>query len=349
MPVKVLVVDDSAFLRQIISEMISEDPEISVVGVARDGVEALAKIAELNPDVLTLDVEMPNMNGLECLSRIMEQSPLPVIMVSYLTVEGAEPTIKALESGAFDFVTKPSLTDPEALKSIRYELILKIKIAAKVSKAKLKVKPIQKEAVSLQNKIPFHKVTKLELMVIGASTGGPKALNQLLSLFPKDFPLGVIIAQHMPKDFTRVFARRLDDLYDLEILEAKSGEEIKPGRVLIAPSGYQTKVVRANNSLVVEVFEQPNLIYKPSVDLLFKSIAMTCYGKVLGVLLTGMGADGAAGLQELRNLGARTIVEAEESCVVFGMPRVAIELGAAEFVESLPNIFPRIIEIIAAS
>lgn len=345
MPIKVLVVDDSPLIRQVLCHMLEEDPEIEVAGTASNGKEALVKVADLKPDVVTLDIEMPVMNGLETLEKLMETVPLPVIMVSHLTVEGAEPTIKALELGAVDFVTKIS-SEHITIDKIQEELIGKIKFAATIPKSHFKPIKLKKE-IPEKSVLSLSDVkTDLELVAIGSSTGGPRALSQLLPLFPGNFPLGIVIAQHMPKEFTLIFANRLNDICNIEVMEAKSGDVVKPGRVLIAPAGFQTKVLRKNNVLQVEVFEQASLIYKPSVDLLFKSVALTCGGKALSILLTGMGADGAAGMQELHKLGARTIAEAEETCIVYGMPKAAIELGGAEFVEPLPNIFNRIIQII---
>lgn len=348
MPIKVLVVDDSPLIRQVLCHMLEEDPEIVVAGTALNGKEALEKIAILKPDVVTLDIEMPIMNGLEALAKIMETSPLPVIMVSHLTVEGAEPTIKALELGAVDFVTKVS-SEHITINKIQEELISKIKFAATIQKSHFRSlilkKDIPAESIAILGKVK----TGLELLAFGSSTGGPRALSQLFPLFPRDFPLGIVVAQHMPKEFTSIFANRLNEICNIEVTEAKTGDVIKPGRALISPAGFQTKVVRKNNILQVEVFDQPNLIYKPSVDLLFKSVALTCESKALSVLLTGMGTDGAAGMQELHKLGARTIAEAEESCIVFGMPKAAIDLGGAEFVEPLPNIFQRIIQIITGA
>jgi len=345
MPIKVLVVDDSPLIRQVLCHMLEEEPEIEVAGTAVNGKEALDKVAVLKPDVVTLDIEMPVMNGLETLAKLMETAPLPVIMVSHLTVEGAEPTIKALELGAVDFVTKVS-SEHITIHKIQEELISKIKFAATIPKSHFRPLLISKEIPEESMAGLGNAKPDLELVAIGSSTGGPRALNQILPLFPKDFPLGIVVAQHMPKEFTQIFANRLNEICNIEVLEAKSGDVIKPGRALISPAGFQTKVLRKNNVLQVEVFEQPNLIYKPSVDLLFKSVALTCEGKALSIVLTGMGNDGAAGMQELRKLGARTIAEAEESCIVFGMPKAAIELGGAEFVEPLPNIFHRVIQII---
>lgn len=344
MPYKVLIVDDSLFVTEILSRMIDDDPELEVVGTARDGFEALDKITSLKPDVVTLDIEMPKLNGLDCLVKIMAQSPLPVIMVSHLTRGGAEPTLQALELGAVDFVTKVSDSDPEAILAIRNELIPKLKIAAGIERSKLRISsphPVSGGPRPLPEMPSDH----LELLVIGASTGGPRALDHLLMLLPNNFPLGILVAQHMPKDFTKVFAGRLNGRCELNVAEVKSGEEIKPGKILIAPSGYQTEVVRRGNALVAEVFDYPNQLYKPSVDVLFKSVALACGAKTIAVILTGMGSDGAAGILELRHCGARTIAEDEASCVVFGMPKAAIATGGIEFVESLPEIFNRIVQI----
>ena len=344
MSIKVLIVDDSLFVTEILSRMVDEDPELKVIGTARDGFEALSKITGLKPDVVTLDIEMPKLNGLDCLVRIMAQSPLPVIMVSHLTREGAEPTLQALELGAVDFVTKVSDSDPEAILAIRHELISKLKMAAGIDRSKLKVSS-PSQAASRPRSLSEVSCDQLELLVIGASTGGPRALDQLLTLIPKNFPLGVLVAQHMPKDFTKVFAGRLNGRCEMHVSEAQSGEEIKPGKILIAPSGYQTQVVRRDKALVAEVFDYPNQIYKPSVDLLFKSVALACGAEAIGVILTGMGSDGAAGILELRRSGARTIAEDEASCVVFGMPKAAIATGGVEFVESLGDIYSRIVQI----
>ncbi|NLW48976.1 MAG: chemotaxis response regulator protein-glutamate methylesterase [Firmicutes bacterium] len=343
MAVRVLVVDDSTFAQQILTGLLSKDPELEIIGVAVDGEDALRQIAQFHPDVVTLDIEMPKMNGLDCLAKIMEKSPTPVIMVSYLTVNGAEHTIKALELGAVDFVTKPSKDDAD-LEKVAKEIIQKVKLAASIKVDKLQKVITDKKARSLTIKPP----KSIELITIGSSTGGPRALRYLLGLFPENFPLGIVVAQHMPVGFTQVFANHLNDVCDIEISEAKDGDPILPGKVLIAPSGKQIVLERASNEeLIVKTSKEPVLIYKPSVNHFLKSVAAVCHEKVLSIILTGMGSDGAISMQELRNLGARTIAEAEESCVVFGMPRAAIELDGVEFVESLPNIYPRIIDILS--
>lgn len=345
MPVKVLVVDDSAFMRQMLSHMIEDDSELRVVGIAHDGEEALMKIMLLKPDVVTLDVEMPKMDGLKCLAKIMEEMPLPVLMVSYLTSEGTETTFKALELGAVDFISKPSYNDPEAVRGIHDELIQKIKIAATIKQIKLSRQELE-PSLAIWKPKSLTRLKKLEILAVGTSTGGPKALSQLLPLFPKNFPLGIVVGQHMPKGFTKVFANRLDQICQMQVIEAEQGDEVIPGRICIAPAGYQTKVIKSNNQFFLEIFDQPNQIYKPSVDILFKSVASIAKNRVLAVIMTGMGSDGAAGLKMIRDLGGRTIAEAEETCVVYGMPRVAVEIGGAEYVERLPDIFSRITKII---
>jgi two-component system chemotaxis response regulator CheB len=340
-----LIVDDSVLFCQIISDILAGQPDLKVVGVAYDGEDALQKINLLRPDVVTMDIEMPKMNGLECLAKIMEKSPVPVVMVSYLTLEEAEVTLKALEIGAVDFVTKPISEGPDAttLDIMKQDLIQKIRMASKIRLANIN------RASKILRSSPLFAINKtlnLDLIAIGASTGGPKALFSLLTQFPKDFPLGVIIAQHMPKDFTKFFANRLNDYCNLEVCVAKTGDEVKAGKILVAPSGYQTKLRRVGQSLIVEVSEEPKLILKPSVDYLFNSIAESCQSRALGILLTGMGVDGGLGMKHMRQLGARTIAQDELSCIVYGMPKAAVMMGGAEYVENLEDIYNRVVSII---
>lgn len=342
MAIKVLVVDDSAFMRQIISQMLTDDPEINVVGMARDGIDALAKIEAHQPDVITLDVEMPNMDGLLCLAEIIKRFPTPVVMVSSVTCEGAVPTIKAMELGAVDFVAKPANLDHGFIEDIKDELISKVKVAATIKLNRLKQVEITSHRVRA-----ITNVNDLEVLVMGSSTGGPRALYYFLPQLPKNFPLGIVLAQHMPKGFTAIFAKRLNELCKVEVVEAQDGDQVMAGRVLIAPAGYQTTLKRNNEGLYVKVSEDPQAIYKPSVDVLFSSTAKSVRDKALGIILTGMGGDGAVGMKQMRDLGARTIAEAEESCVVFGMPRVAIEMEAAEYIENLTDIFDRIIMLLS--
>jgi two-component system chemotaxis response regulator CheB len=346
MPIRVMIVDDSIFVRQVLGKLIGNDPDLQVVGAAKDGVDALQLAKEIKPDVITLDYEMPRMNGLEFLKHLMEEEPTPVVMVSSYTKEGAEITIQAFDLGAVDFVTKLTKTDPEqAFNSA--ELIQKIKIAAASNiKALKKPLPATKKKSAAHPPKPTRQLQSLELLVIGTSTGGPRALHQLLPQFTEDFPLPIIVAQHMPAGFTGVFANRLNLYCPLEVKEAATGDAVKPGRILIAPSGMQTKILHDKKSLVVEITEEADFVFKPSIDYLLQSVAVCCKEKVIAVLLTGMGWDGAKSLKELHRLGARTIVEAESSCIVFGMPRTAIEMGAAEFVEDIEAIYERIKQIV---
>ncbi|HHZ20005.1 MAG TPA: chemotaxis response regulator protein-glutamate methylesterase [Firmicutes bacterium] len=344
--IRVLVVDDSAFMRQIITKMLQADPRVQVIGTAMDGQDGLDKVKALNPDVVTLDLEMPRMNGLECLKFIMAEHPCPVVIVSSLAKEGAEQTLQALELGAVDFVTKPSSRPSDVLWDMETQLLNKV-IAA--SKAVVRGKTGQPVSPVKVGGFTRRRGKNLPLILgIGASTGGPRAIQSVLAALPADFPVGVVIAQHMPKGFTNVFAQRLNANCLINVKEAQDGDLVKPGLALVAPSGYQTEVVVKGTEFMVAISEQEQ-IYRPSVDILFNSLAKSTGRQTVAVLLTGMGADGAKGLKALRDLGARTISEAEESCVVYGMPRVAKELGAAEFTLALPHIPGKIMELIQES
>lgn len=336
--IRVMVVDDSAFMRQVITKMLEKDPEIQVVGFATDGMDALQKLDSLKPDVLTMDLEMPRMDGLTCLGKVMTTNPHPVVIVSSWAVQGAEPTLRALEIGAVDFVTKPSAEPTDKMWDLEYQLIRKVKAAAKVPVSRLL--PLKSKAVST----PLRPESILQgtfqapqIVAIGASTGGPRALQTILTSLPENFPVGLVIAQHMPKDFTRIFAQRLDSICQIRVKEAQTGDEIKPGLALVAPSGHQMEVRRQYEHLDVVIHDAPS-IFKPSVDLMMESLVPATGSRTLAVLLTGMGSDGAKGLKALKDLGARTITEAEETCIVYGMPRAAVALGASEFSLPLPMI-----------
>lgn len=346
--IKVMVVDDSAFMRQVISKMLEKDPDIQVVGIATDGLDALNKVEIFQPDIITLDIEMPKMDGLTCLAKLMETRPLPVVMVSSWAVEGGERTLKALELGAVDFVTKPSGEPSDDLWEIEAQLIEKVKAAAKAKIERL-AEPLP--AVKPGTNVRFSRRPPLglpRLLAIGASTGGPRAIQSILTSLPSNLPVGIVIGQHMPKDFTKVFAGRLNSLCALQIREAQTGDEVKPGQVLIAPSGHQLAIQLVGSKFVAEVTDVSS-IYKPSIDFLFQSLTTVTGGETVAVLLTGMGGDGARGLKALRDLGARTIVESEESCVVYGMPRVAWEMGAGEFSLPLDRIPAAILDLLRGS
>lgn len=341
MSITALVVDDSAFMRQLIKKILETDPEIKVVGVASNGEDALKKIDFFDPQVVTLDLEMPQMDGLTCLEQMMAEKPRPVVIISSWAKEGAEETLKALELGAVDFITKPGITSPEDFWELKDEIIQKVKNASLAHPERANV--IKQEKPSTQ----ITKVRKTtsacantdapKIVCIGASTGGPRALQYILTHLPGDFQLPVLIAQHMPEEFIRIFAARLSGLGPLEIKVAEEGDLLIPGRALVAPSVLQTGLVKNGNEVYIKLSEE-STIYRPSIDHLFLSVAKVFKGDAIAVLLTGMGADGARGLKELRLLGARTIAEAEETCVIYGMPRVAVEMEAVEYIYPLDRI-----------
>jgi two-component system, chemotaxis family, protein-glutamate methylesterase/glutaminase len=332
--VRVLVVDDSALMRKLIPQMLATDDSIEVVGTAMDGSFCLKKIEELRPNVVTLDLEMPGMNGIDTLKEIMRRNPLPVIVVSSHSTEGASITLKALALGAFDFVAKPHDATLHMADAAR-ELIAKIKVAAEckvVRSGWLLGAPARpaKIAPDKRAKAPTRTIA------IGISTGGPQALEYLLPQLPADFMGTIVIVQHMPEGFTDMFARRLDDLCALRVKEAQSGDVLQAGRVLVAPGSRHLTVKRLPmGDVAVLNDESPVNGHRPSVDVLFHSVAHEFGKNAIGVLMTGMGDDGAEGLGAVKKSGGVTIAQNEESCVVFGMPKVAIERGYATRVIAL--------------
>ncbi len=302
--IKVLVVDDSAFMRRAITSMLQEDPEIKVIGTARDGLEAVQMVQELKPDVVTMDVEMPRMDGITALKEIMQKCPVPVIMVSSLTTEGAKVTIEALELGAVDFIPKNLAELSVNIVKIKGMLIDKIKTIGKrgIVKRKPVVKPSEPKIEVPKIEMPKTRVTterKVGIVSIGTSTGGPKALQEIIPKLPKDFPVPVVIAQHMPPNFTKPFAERLDQLSQLSVKEAEEGEPIKPGIVYIAPGRGHMRIKRRGIETYVSISEdKEEFIYRPSVDVLMMSVAECYPGRTLGVILTGMGNDGAKGCKK---------------------------------------------------
>jgi len=329
--VRVLVVDDSALMRKLIPQMLVADESLEVVGTAMDGTFCLKKIEELKPNVVTLDLEMPGMNGIDTLKEIMRREPLPVIVFSSHSTEGASVTMKALGLGAFDFLTKPKDASAHMAETAR-DLIAKVKAAAE---CKLKprmltgAKPTQAKV-----SVPPSKLTKL--VGIGVSTGGPQAMEYLLSQLPGDFPASIVVVQHMPDGFTDMFARRLDETCTLRVKEAQSGDLLQPGRVLICPGSRHIKVKRLPLGDVAVLSDEPRVNgHRPSADVLLRSVAEEFKTQAIGVLMTGMGDDGAEGLGAVKKEGGMTIAQSEESCVVFGMPKAAIERGYAMRVVSL--------------
>jgi two-component system, chemotaxis family, protein-glutamate methylesterase/glutaminase len=324
--VRVLVVDDSALMRKLIPQMLEAAPSIEVVGTAMDGTFCLKKIEELKPDVVTLDLQMPGMNGIDTLKEIMRRHPLPVIVVSSHSTEGASITVKALGLGAFDFVTKPQDAQMHMAETAR-ELIGKIKAAAEckvVRPGTFQIAP----AAKLSKGKSAAPATKL--VAIGISTGGPQALEYLLSQLPPDFPGAIVVVQHMPEGFTEMFSKRLDELCSLQVKEAQSGDLLLAGRVLICPGSRHIKVKRMTMGDIVVLNEEERVNgHRPSADVLFYSAAEEFGSQAVAVIMTGMGDDGAEGLGAVKRAGGVTIAQSEESCVVYGMPKAAIERGYA--------------------
>jgi two-component system, chemotaxis family, protein-glutamate methylesterase/glutaminase len=324
-PIRVLVVDDSALMRKLIPQMLAVDESIEVVGTAMDGSFCLKKIEELKPDVVTLDLEMPGMNGIEALKEIMRRQPLPVIVFSSHSTEGASVTMKALGLGAFDFVPKPQDATAHMRETAR-ELIAKVKAAAEC-----KLKPRLLPGVPPKpEKLPASSAAPNKVVAIGVSTGGPQALEYVLSQLPGDFPGAITVVQHMPEGFTDMFARRLNELCPMRVKEAQSGDVLQPGRVLICPGNRHMRVRRLPRADVVALCDEPRVNgHRPSADVLLRSVAEQFKTQAIGVLMTGMGDDGAEGLGAVRKEGGMTLAQSEESCVVYGMPKAAIERGYA--------------------
>jgi two-component system chemotaxis response regulator CheB len=323
--VRVLVVDDSALMRKLIPQMLAADDSIEVVGTAMDGSFCLKKIEELKPNVVTLDLEMPGMNGIDTLKEIMRRQPVPVIVFSSHSTEGATVTMKALGLGAFDFVTKPKDATAHMAETAR-ELIAKVKAAADC-----KLKPrILSGLPPKPQKLAAPTGAPTKIVGIGVSTGGPQALEYVLSQLPGDFPGTIVVVQHMPDGFTDMFARRLDEVCPLRVKEAQSGDMLLPGRVLICPGNRHLKVKRLPLGDIAVLSEEPRVNgHRPSVDVLLRSVAEEFRAGAIGVLMTGMGDDGAEGLGAIKKEGGLTIAQSEESCVVYGMPKAAIERGYA--------------------
>ena len=336
--IKVLVVDDSALMRKLIPTILARDSAIEVVGTAMDGAFALKKIEELRPDVVTLDLEMPRMDGMETLRLIMKSAPVPVILFSTHSKEGAYSTFKALALGAVDFVAKPLDAAVGHLDTIADQLIEKIKVAKRAAGRRLP-QAIVADALPLQKKGARPAIPPNRIIAIGISTGGPNALQFLLSQIPADFPASILIVQHMPEGFTEMFAKRLDECSPLEVQEARSGDLLLAGRVLLCPGNRHMMVRRMPRGDMVVLTDAPHVNgHRPSVDVLFHSVAQEFSLTAVGVLMTGMGDDGADGLGTIKAAGGMTIAQSEESCVVSGMPRAAILKGYANRIVSLEGM-----------
>ena len=354
-PIRVLVVDDSPFMRKALERML-QAPDIEVVGSARDGLDALEKISALNPDIVTLDIEMPRLDGLGCLKRIMAEMPRAVLMVSSLTQEGAAATLEALALGALDFIPKETSLASASILQIQQDLQEKVRKLARSPRFRKPRAPLPSgQPVSIpaptgQPAAPHpaaQAVARLgtlagpraELLAIGCSTGGPKALQDLLPALPKSLPVPCLIVQHMPGTFTKAFAERLNGICQVEVREATHGETALPGCVYIAPGGLHMLYRQRGSTGTIELSAEPSTsLHRPSVDVMFQSIADNSSRQVLAMILTGMGSDGTRGMVSLKAKGAHTLAEAEESCIVYGMPRAAFERGCVDQVAPLQDM-----------
>ena len=342
--IKVLIVDDSAVVRQTLTEILSSDPQIEVVGSARDPFIAAERIREIVPDVITLDVEMPRMDGITFLQKIMSQHPIPVVICSSLTENGSETTLKALEYGALDIILKPKLGIKQFIEESRILICDAVKAASRANLKKTTAKPIiptpklTADAVIAKHTSKAMIQTTEKVVVVGASTGGTEALKEFLESLPEDAP-GIVIVQHMPENFTRAFANRLDGLCRITIKEAENDDTVIRGRALVAPGNKHTLLKRSGARYYVEVKDGPLVCrHRPSVDVLFRSASRYAGKNAVGIIMTGMGDDGAKGMREMKEAGAYNIAQDENSCVVFGMPKEAIKLGAVDKIAPLKQI-----------
>lgn len=364
--IKVLIVDDSALVRRMLSEMLSSDAAIEVVGTAEDPFDAREKIKALNPDVITLDIEMPKMDGVTFLRNLMRLHPLPVVMVSSLTEKGADVTLAALELGAIDFVTKPKVNLGGSLNDYKQEIIEKIKMAAKVPMARIERKvqtaptkpsepPIKSAAGMIPAKLSADAIlsqhaagkekSRQRIIAIGASTGGTEAIREVLTALPATMP-PIVITQHIPAAFSAPFAKRMDSMSALSVHEAEDGQLILPGHVYIAPGSHHLLIESVSGKLICRLHDGPPVNrHKPSVDVMFRSVAQVCGTNAIGVLLTGMGDDGARGLKELQEVTAKTIAQDEKTSVVWGMPGEAVKLGAADLVLPLSDVASKLLTL----
>ncbi|GJL62223.1 MAG: chemotaxis response regulator protein-glutamate methylesterase [Nitrospirales bacterium] len=365
--IRVLVVDDSTFIRQAIARMLSKSPDVEIVGQARNGEEAIMMVKELLPDVMTLDIEMPRMNGLDVLEIVMRECPLPIIMVSSLTEESAKETLLALELGAVDFISKQLNGSLLEISKIEKILLEKIRTAfwsrGKIVGLNTKRKDQQNQRISVSvshldrrfaqtNGGNSHAPQDLPelLVIIGASTGGPKVIQEMLMEFPSCLPCGVIVVQHMPKFFTNPFAERLNEQCPLIVCEAKDGDLVHAGKIFVAPGGHHLSMERVGTGPQVSLrisSEPANLPYRPSVNLAMESAVKSFGSSLIGVVLTGMGNDGAKGMQAIKAAGGCTLVQNEETCIVYGMPKAVLEAGHAEAVVPISSMTSEIMKRIS--
>lgn len=347
MAIKVLVVDDSLFMRKIVTDIIAREKELELVGTANNGEVAVKLNKELEPDVILLDVEMPKMNGIEALTKIMEERPCSVIMFSTLTSEGAETTIKAIELGAADFVTKPRGSSFKLEQSVIDELLTKLKhsrmIPRSTKRESEKSRPIPRKRKSTvaPKSSNFDKI-----VAIGISTGGPRALNSVLKEIPEDIEAPILVVQHMPKLFTKAFAERLDGVCELSVKEAENGDILKTGVVYIAPGDFHLRVANNSGNLIIVIGDDEKVSgHRPSADAMFDSLCKINNKEIIAVIMTGMGKDGAEGMLKLKQKGAKTIAQDKNTSVVYGMPKSAVELGAVDIISPLDEIAAEIINL----
>jgi two-component system chemotaxis response regulator CheB len=348
---RVVVVDDSALVRSLLTEIINRQNDMVCVGAAADPLVAREMIRELNPDVITLDVEMPRMDGLEFLSRLMRLRPMPVVMVSTLTEKGAEVTLRALELGAVDFVAKPRIGVSSGLNELAGDIVDKIRVAAcaRVGRHSSAVPTAPVATAASAAPAPLPRISTEKIICIGASTGGTEAIREVLVPMPADAP-AIVITQHMPPGFTTSFAARLNTLCRISVAEARHGERILPGHAYLAPGGHHLRIERSGSNYVAVIEDtEPVNRHKPSVEVLFRSAARVIGPNAIGVMLTGMGADGAQAMREMKDAGSHNYVQDEASCVVFGMPRMAIQVGAADEILPLTQIAPALLARLASA
>jgi two-component system chemotaxis response regulator CheB len=340
--IRVLIVDDSRFVRQAVARMLNTSPDIEVVGQAADGRQGIEKAKELKPDVVTLDVQMPHMGGLETLQRLMEEAPVPVLLLSSLTSEGADVTLRGLELGALDFVDKSTAKGQMNLLSLAEELRTKIRALAGSPRRPRVPEPLAGGQLAMP-----RGAARALVVAIGTSTGGPTALQSVIPRLPRDLGAAVLVVQHIPVGFTRYLADRLALRSALPVDEARDRETITPGRVLIAPGGLHMKLAQRGDAVEVRLVAEPQAsLHRPSADVLMASVAEVFGSRSVGVVLTGMGTDGAEGLAAIRKAGGRTLAESEETCVIYGMPKAAIEAGVVDRVVPLSEIADAIVSAV---
>ena len=348
-PIRLLIVDDSPFMRRAISSLVDGESDIKVVGTAKDGQDAIRQIQDLKPDIATMDIEMPVMDGLTALKIIMEKFPIPIIMLSSLTEEGAKETLDALDFGAADYIPKNLSNVSLNILKIKDDLISKIRA---ITAKKYFFKPRSNEQTAVVSKAAAFKENetavknnKIDIVAIGSSTGGPKALQDVIPKFPQNFPVPIIIVQHMPKAFTGSFAERLSSISHIKVIEAAGGEIIKPGTAYLSPGDKHLSIVKEKKEgFVISLSTEPeDLINRPSVSVMMESVAKGYPGKALGVILTGMGSDGLMGMKKIKETGGKTIAQDEATCVVYGMPKAVVEAGVADMVLPIYKIGEEII------